>query len=173
MKIDLRLLEEYVDGALGAEEAARVELAVREDAAAAKQLAKVREAQAFRMAALRGYDPDEEEARQLAGIWMDEFREAPVATIRPVMVWAKRLALVAAGLLIAVGSFYGGQMSKSGGSVTQVAEVKATAPAKVWVVEVQQSDGAVATQEFASYEEAQKFAKDMAQPVVQVAGGVF
>ena len=113
MKLDRRLLDEYLDGQLAAAQAAEVELGLRTDAAAARLLARLRSERALRYAALQGHEPSAEESAALAAAWLEEFNDAapaPVARIGP-RAWMQWGGAIAAGLALMIGSFMAGRGS--------------------------------------------------------------
>lgn len=167
MSIDRDVLEQYLDRELASEENARVEAAAQADAGVARLLERLRRERALRAAALASYAPHSAAACQAAQEWLETVRTRPVATLYPIRRWLWQIGKVAAVMAIAAGSFYAGQWTRA---------PKTTVVPESWSVLVHSGDGEVSVRQFASLEEAQRYADELSVPVTPVAeaeGGVF
>jgi anti-sigma-K factor RskA len=109
-------MDEYLDGALDAAGRQEVEAASAQDVQAAALLARMKRERALRTATYESYAPSEFEAGELAATVMaacEEVAAEPVGRIGHTghFYWTRRLAGVAAAVVIAATAFAGGRMS--------------------------------------------------------------
>ena len=175
-EMDDAFLEEYLDGELTGEEIRLVEQRIATDAAWAARLANLRRLRTLRQAVYKTYRPSEAQAAALARVTLEQSyarQYAPLATIGAPQLWLKRATMIAACLLISVGSFLVGNRMRNAAPAAQTIG---------YTVNIQLPDGQKLTQTFASYQQAERFVQTyqadsgsvtVSPPPVQASAGVF
>ena len=147
----LEKLEQYLDGALSAEETRAVETAAANDAVLAARIARLTTQRALRQAALSTYSPTAGEAASAATHALASIYAETAIAGRIGWTWFKRVAAVAAVVAIAATSFYAGRTS---GTPSRIADNN-TVEQQHWIVIADQQ-----THEFASAQEATDFVNE-------------
>ena len=150
-EINQNFLEQYLDGELDSTESRILEEQLAGDAALAARVAALRSQRALRREAMETYQPTESEASALAKKMMEQFHlmeYAPLERLHahePALRWLKRSAVIAACLLIGVGSFLAGRQNARSG------------PIAGYTVHIQMPGGETISQTFRSYQQARRF----------------
>lgn len=160
---DYITLELYLDGELPEAEKSALEQRLSADQALAQALAHLKQARALRTTALQTYMPDAAQSHRLALQALNYCRENQYSPIGRILesnsagVWFKRAGMVAACLLLAVGSFLAGRGSAA--PAAQSASARASSSIVGYTVQISTPSGQVVSQRFATYQQAKAFAQ--------------
>lgn len=159
MILNRKILEEYLDGELSPRDMAEVDQALQSNGKAQHLLKQLTLEQAARRAALTEYQPTCDETLAVLDDFQDRCDHESVAgRINPFMLWGKRFAAVAAMIVLTFGAYSLGRGAH--GTVQQTAT---SGPAQGFIVQVMAADGQISTREFATMQEARKFADELSK----------
>lgn len=166
------VLEQYLDGELGAEQRAAVERTVASDPRVAAMLAQAQSARAARVAALKGHEPSAADAQALAQQVLaackagDGFADSPVIGRVGNFSTLKRFA-AAVAVIALIGAAYGlGRSNAPVQTVEKIVKVTEVVPGEsktIHRVVYVNSTGTAQTKEFADASEAAQYVQDLQQ----------
>ncbi len=172
MTIDRRMIEEYLDGEMSPRDMAQVDQALQSDAGAQRMLRRLSVERAARRQALAGYEPTRDETLSCLASFEDKCdRDVVAGRIGPVALWSRRIGAVAAVAALMISAYSMGRVGqsataagKSGSETLKATQVAAgNTLASGFVVQVVDADGQVSTREFATMQEARKYADDLSK----------
>lgn len=161
MLVNLEILQEYLDGELSAQARAEVESQVAADPNLAACLNQLRQDQSLRRQVWETYTPTQQQSSQMAANCIAELRDQAYAPLKvsfatPQTLQAlRRMALVAACLLIGLGGYVAGRTSAGPAATTAPTAGQSTQ----YVVRIEMPGGESVSQTFTDYAAAQKFAR--------------
>ncbi len=161
MLMDIKVLQEYLDGELSGQARAQVEAQVAGDPTLAALVNKLRQQRDMRRQVWESYLPAEEEAHHLATDCLAQLREQAYAPLKVSFASSgvgrelRRAALAAACLLIGVGGYVAGRASSGAAATTASNASRSTQ----YVVRIEMPGGESVSQTFTDYAAAQKFAR--------------
>ena len=115
-------LDEYLDGALDAVATRELETAVSRDPEMSEMLKAMQGERSLRTDVYESYMPASDEAKAFAAQVMEACHDEAAAPVGRVgsLVWTRRIAGIAAGLVIAIGSFVAGRATVPPTQIVQV-----------------------------------------------------
>lgn len=159
MTLNRKTLEEYLDGELSPRDTAEVDQALQSDEKAQRLLKQLTVEQACRRAALAGYQPTADETLNALDAFQDRCdREMIVGRIHPFWIWSRRIGSIAAVLALTFGAYALGRNAQSSSS-----PLASASPTQGFIVQVMGVDGQITTREFATMQEARKFADELSK----------
>jgi anti-sigma factor RsiW len=154
MTLNRKTLEEYLDGELSPRDTAEVDQALQSDEKAQRLLKQLAVEQSCRRAALADYQPTAGETLSALDSFQDRCdRELIVGRIHPVWLWGRRIGSIAAVLALTFGAY----------ALGRNAQPSSSSPAQGFIVQVMGVDGQMTTREFATMQEARKFADELSK----------